>query len=207
MAKLTALVLSSLAAASLTLAASTSEAAPSIYPAHLDWMGGLVTNIVPSDNSWAGASTPCSINWATNVATTKGACFLTLAIRQGDATITSTTMFQWWGSSSPSSPTYHDQIAAGNRFYRLLDAGELVAGDVLSTKYLSQSNVTTGYTMVVSTIESFAILPDGTERFLVEVIDSATDPHGNQDTRYNIDPNVGHDQGVGAGLIFIDADP
>ncbi|AKT42661.1 hypothetical protein [Chondromyces crocatus] len=212
MAKYSGLALSSfVAGALLTFAASTAQAAPGDPPLHLTYMYDLTAALdgVDSANTWINNSDPCAITWAENNATanaaTKGACFYTLALRKADPTLTTSRLNQWFASGSPDSPTYYDHIVAQHRFHNIVDVDHIFSGDVLVAKYTTQQNVTTGYLMVVSDIEFRESLADGTERYLVEVIDSTRDPHGKYDTRWRT--GVPHAQGVGRGLIFLDADP
>ncbi|EYF01989.1 hypothetical protein [Chondromyces apiculatus] len=212
MAKLNGLALSSIVAGALvSLAASTAHAAPITSTVHLDLMFDLAASLYGVDpaegrNNWATPSEACAITWsggsAQPAALTKGACFFTLALRQADPTVTTTKMWQWWGANNPSSPTYYDAVAAGAKFHNLPTVAEIVPGDLLVAKYTTQGGVLTGYNMVVSTIDVFTVLPNGNTRYILEVIDSTRDPHGEQDSRWNIGGDI---QGVGYGLIFLDA--
>ncbi|EYF01930.1 hypothetical protein [Chondromyces apiculatus] len=214
MAKLNGLALSSLVAGALiTLAASSAQAAPVTDTAHLDYMNDLVASLTGVDpaenrNNWASASQACAITWANGSATpsalTKGACFFTLALSAAYPSVTGSQLYTWWGGQSPSSPRYYDLIEAENHFWQVDLVEEILPGDVLSTKYLNRSGVNTGNTMVVADISFYTTLAGGTERYIVTVVDSTNSPHGQQDTRYDLDYPI---SGVGSGLIFLDADP
>lgn len=249
MAKHTGLVLSSAIAATLTLAATAgAQPAPATLwddTHHVFWMYEQAVALYGVDNGswyadpnssemnrWAGTSEPCSITWVdpyswstTPSAVTKGSCFLTLAIRKADPTITSTVMSLsfGWGTSSPSARSYYDFIDQGKKFWNISQVADIGVGDVLATKYGSDG----GYTMVVASIEAASAfdvndtpndLSDDLARIKVQVVDSTTTPHWNQDTRWGLDPRhptvvgnppvtVNQDQGIGYGFLFITVDP
>ncbi|AKT37690.1 hypothetical protein [Chondromyces crocatus] len=215
MAKLNGLALSSLVAGALvSFAATTVEAAPVVPADHEALMSDLVAALVgvdPSENrnNWAAPNESCAITWASRTsvpsALTRGSCFFTLALREAYPNVTPTRLSQWFGSSNPSAAVYYDHIVEENRFWRLFDPAEVLVGDVLAVKYTTSGNVTVGYTLVVKGIEYQQTFSDGTERYVVEVVDSSNDPHGVHDTRYvSGGPHVA---GVGSGFLFLDADP
>lgn len=253
MAKHIGLVLSSVVAGTLTLAATASAQNPP--PAanlgddtnHAFWMYEQAVALYgvdngsyysdpnsPEMNRWAGTlgngnPEPCSITWVDPYnystipsAVTKGSCFLTLAIRKADPTITSSVMSLGfgWATASPSARSYYDFIVAGKKFWNIAAVANIGVGDVLATKFGSDG----GYTMVVVGAEAASPydvndtpndLSDDLARIKVQVVDSTTTPHWNQDTRWGLDPRhptqVGNqtynqDQGIGYGYIFITVD-
>lgn len=195
------LALSSIVTGSLlTLAAAPAMA--SILSTAQD----IADNLTPANNSWG---TPCNISLtAPYTATTNGACFFTLVLQRDDPTITTGTIFTWWGFNNPGSPAYYDAIAAGNHFTEITNVADIQAGDLLAVKYqTSSTSPYTGYLMIVE-YEPELVTGSNT-RYTVGIIDSTQTPHGSTDTRYLADTGANgpeHDKGIGSGDIYIDAD-
>ena len=216
MKKVSSLSLSSLLSVATLMWSATSAAAPVTPDDHLPLMYDLVLDLVGAEpaeerNIWASPSESCQITWPggnnPSSARTKGACFLTLGLVRGHG-LPASIGSAWWGSSSPSSAVYYDAIEAENRFYRVDSAMDALPGDILAVKYGGDGAAVQSYVMVVSQIEFFTTTPAGLDRYILEIVDSTRTVHGMQDTRWQGDPSTinGHVQGVGAGLIFIDAD-
>jgi hypothetical protein len=204
MAKRIGLLSSLVASAVVTLAAPSARA----QTAH-DCVQELLTNITPATNTWGS---PCSITWGDPVtgtgyaANTNGACLYTQCLKRSDPTLTSALLTSWWGSASPSSPVYHDQIVAQNHFTHITDFALAQPGDVLVVKYTA-SGVDTGYSMILGLSEPVGWTEDNSaEIFLAEVYDSTRTPHGYTDTRWYAD-NGSHDWGVGHSYLYVEVDP
>ncbi|AKT38120.1 hypothetical protein [Chondromyces crocatus] len=198
--------LSSLTAAIVLTFSATSQAQPITPTDHLSELEALVNSLTPANNTWGS---PCAIDWIAGTAVTNGACAFTLSLAHAYPTVTSTHRFQWWDSYNPAAQAYYDAIVTETKFWRVTNALDVLPGDIIATKYLMLNGAPTGTIFVIADINYFVILPNGTERYIVAIIDSTSSPHGSSDTRYlavSTSPPVSA-QGVGAGYIFIDVDP
>lgn len=204
MAKRTALILSSVLASTIV----TVAAAPASAQTFRDYAEEIALFTTPADNNWAS---PCAMDWVAYTATTNGMCYFTLSLKKSDPTITNPILTQWWGSTNPASPVLHDIIIQDNpavkHFDHITDFATALAGDLLVTKYQSGQSFT-GYTMMLAVDpEWYATTMEGYDRYLCTVLDSTRTPHGNTDTRWMADAGGAHDWGVGAGEMYVDADP
>jgi len=189
------LALSSLAAASLVSLA----AAPAMAGA-VDSARDLVANITPADNNWGS---PCSVDFTLYTATTNGACFFTLSLRDDDPTISTALLSTWWGSTNPSAGIYYNQIGAGNHWTEITAVADIQEGDLLATSWTNTNGTAGGYVMIVD-VAPAAQVP--ATRYLVSILDATQTPHGPTDSRWQADAGGIHDKGAGAGDIYIDAD-
>jgi hypothetical protein len=84
--------------------------------------------------------------------------------------------------ASPNSATIHDAIEANACGYsRVTDFAQAQAGDVLVIKYLDGGS-NSGHTMLLDSATPAQMLPNGTVRWSVKVIDCSSGVHS-QDTR------------------------
>ena len=186
----------------------TFSAAPALASA-LDSAREIADNVTAANNSWGS---PCSIDFTNHTAATNGACLFTLSLRDDDPTLTSAQISFWWGSTNPSAVVYFNQINAQNHFTKISNVANIQEGDLIAVK----TSATAGYLLLVDVLPSYIgdVVRDNAtySRYFVSVIDSiSSSPHGPTDSRWNADlaadgVTAVHDQGVGSGDIYLDAD-
>ena len=167
----------------------------------------------PSTLSWDGAG---ELH-----ATTVCGGYAGLLLRNTYATVTTTVLRALTGSTSPNSKQWNDAIdgaatysgSAGTfRFVARGSIDDVARGDLLASEYVTAAGAT-GHTMVVEDTwldaPSVATTIPGVplaERWLVQVHDSTSSPHGTSDSRWHADADGTHDQGIGSGYIYLYAD-
>jgi hypothetical protein len=114
------------------------------------------------------------------------------------------TFSSWLGSSSPFSATYHDAIVAGNGFLNITDITQVKVGDLMAIEYLDTTDIT-GHTALVNGLPQ-PVTPTspfvtGTTQYAVPVLDSASSPHGTNDTRVTSPTASG--AGIGSGTMRV----
>ncbi len=118
---------------------------------------------------------------------------------------TSTNFLTWWNVSRPLAQTYHDAIAAKNKFLRRTNISQIVQGDYIAIKYPT-TETNTGHIMMVVLPPvlraSTSPLINGTKQYDVMIIDCSNSGHGSTDTRY-ITATGTFNQGVGRGVFRI----
>jgi hypothetical protein len=170
----------------------------------------------PEANAWGS---PGSINWVSFTGVTMSPSFFTISLLRSDSTITPTLVQSWWGSKSPSSAGYYDQIVQQHHFLRVLNMDDLLPGDVLAIKYLDSANpANSGHVAMLEGCPGPLALPIApvvadTTQYAMNVVDSTSSAHGctintpASDTRWV--PNNpaapcasgGTDMGAGRGVV------
>ena len=84
-------------------------------------------------NLWGS---PSVINWQNFTGTTVAAPFFTLSLLHSDPTIKKSTLTTWWGSQSPNSAIYFDQVIQEQHFVEISNISEIARGDVFVANYL-----------------------------------------------------------------------
>jgi hypothetical protein len=124
---------------------------------------------------------------------------------------TSSSFNTWLGISDPLAKTYHDAIAAQNKFTRRTNINQIVQGDYIAIKY-PEAESNTGHIMMVvsapvlrtptSPIIYWPYSFTATRQYEVTVIDCSNSGHGSTDER-NQSPTY---SGVGKGIFRIYTD-
>ncbi|WP_199789420.1 hypothetical protein [Sorangium cellulosum] len=156
---------------------------------HLEWAEDLVFNLAPDNNEYN--SSPSLITWAgvsgarryTN--RTQCATFLTELLKRSYG-FTTSSLYDWLGSTSPSAAVYHDAIVAEDGFERITSLTHARAGDILTILYPA-SESSTGHVAILRQAprRRSAAMPlvPGTVQFEVSVVDSTSSLHGTSDSR------------------------
>lgn len=118
------------------------------------------------------------------VPTGNGASFFTLAMKTQSG-YTSSDIAQLWGSTSPDSHRYYNQIIAENHFTHITNVALIDAGDVLAIDEVwNESGVRTyaGHTVIVTgpaePITAMSPLVSGTVQYALPIADATSSVHG-----------------------------
>jgi hypothetical protein len=189
----------------------TANPAEAQVAAHLWWEEDLVNYVAAERNAYG--TNPSYVNWAGVNGWTEYAnrslctSFLTLVLQQAYGW-TTRDFRAWFGSTSPTSARYHDIIVAENGFDRIMNVGDIAAGDVIAIRYLTESS-TTGH---VATARGGATPRAATTpviansfQYEVPVVDSSSSGHGPYDTRWLPDGTWRDGAGMGVMRIYADA--
>lgn len=113
---------------------------------------------------------------------------------------------RWFGIRRPTAATYHDAIASGHGFTRVLTVPDLQLGDVIAIKYLTRHD-NTGHIMLVvgqpKRVASSAPSVDGTTQWDIDIIDSSESGHGPTDTRHKRGADGKDHDGLGRGIFRV----
>ena len=120
---------------------------------------------------------------------------------------------RWFGSRRPSARRYYDAIVGQSGFVHLERVTDLRPGDLISVKYLKESE-NTGHIMLVNQRPERAPAPSDASRarsahgesFLISVIDSSESGHGPTDTRHKRGPGGRDHDGIGQGVLRVYVD-
>lgn len=197
-----------------------STAAFAAWPDHVTTAQGYEDAIAAMNNVYGS---PSSVWWDSHgTIHAKAQCggYAALLLRNTYSSVTTRVLTGLTGSSSPSAKQWNDAIDAsatytsGASSFRLSPRASvdvIAPGDILASEYTSGSS--SGHVMIVASITldsmsvSTSIPGEATaERWLVEVHDSTSSPHGSTDTRYHAESSGADDSGIGNGLIYLYAD-
>ncbi|WP_438029147.1 hypothetical protein [Sorangium sp. So ce233] len=122
---------------------------------------------------------------AAGTSVSNGAPFFTLAMKNQSG-YTSTDIAVLWGSTSPSSHIYYDNIVAENYFTHVTNVADIAAGDLLAiNNVVNASGVVTysGHTAIITgpaTQLTTALSPiyASTKQYAVPIADATSSVHG-----------------------------
>ncbi len=184
-------------------------------PAHLTQAIQLVDSLHGvEDNHYGGGKR--HIEWEPGHSSARTVCssFTTLLLEHTYGW-TDKEIRAWVGESNPMASVFHDEIVAKNRFLRIVHVKAIRPGDILAVKYtdhhVSSNGVEdTGHVMIVALrpmlITAQKPVIEGTEQYLVAVIDSSASGHGPRDTRHKPDGTFTGGIGRGEMRLYADAD-
>jgi lysophospholipase L1-like esterase len=113
---------------------------------------------------------------------------------------------KWLGKSRPTADCYHDRIAGETGFTLIAKLQDVRPGDILAVKYLTRKG-DTGHVMLVAgpprKMESKKPLIDGTDQWVISIIDSSESGHGLTDTRHGKGKDGKDHAGLGQGVLRI----
>lgn len=180
-------------------------------PVFLAALRELQENVLPEDNSYKLHT--IDVAWKGVNGASKYICHTTCsglldAVFMHSYGIESKDLKNWFGIYHPRSKEYYNTILDQNGFKKILKAQDILPGDILAIRFLSQSpnaSDATGHVMVVNArpeaIKGIEPLLADTQQWSVEIIDCSRHPHGKTDSRY-----VNHITGIGKGTIRIYTD-
>jgi hypothetical protein len=135
------------------------------------------------DNNVFGS--PASISWGSMTGQTEGASLFTLALEHSDPTITSSVVYSWWSSASPTSYWYYKAVAASNHFTQVGNIANVVPGDLFAIWTSSAATRSGGHSMIVETcpqpidpIAAKGAPAAATQQYIMGVVDSTSTAHG-----------------------------
>jgi hypothetical protein len=116
---------------------------------------------------------------------------------------------RWLEARRPTARRFYDAITAERGFLRVNKVAETRLGDVIAIKYQPGGD-NTGHIMLVAEVprrSEPAVAPriEGTEQWLVTIIDETTSGHGPADTRRGADGK--YRPGLGRGVLRLYAHP
>lgn len=213
------LALASVVACSVIMLGASSASAANMN--HVTAANTFISNAVVNDTDIDDSG--CSINWATYVGHTKGACLFIEVLKHGNnyaADYVSTDIKAMWGSSSPTSAQLYAKISASppvggtapspeTYFRQVTSIGSIQSGDVM---VINSTSSYAGHTMIVrgaASLISTQLNPkwSGTLQWAVPIIDSTDSKHGCNpsypDSRWYGDCNNGYQTGTGAGYGYV----
>lgn len=202
------------------LAAMGALLAPSVAGAQtpeLEWADRLIADLpTPSQNNDYGS--PAVISWAgvdgASVSYNRSKCapFVTRMIKQGRGW-SDDDFRSWFGTSGPDSAQYYDRITAGGAPFSssVTNIAGVRPGDVIAFRYDANGTSGSGHTMLAAgaPVEIAPVRPfvPGTTQYTVEVADSTSSPHGNDDSRrYLVGTSWKEQDGAGKGKIRLYTD-
>lgn len=187
--------------------------------AHLTWANSLLSKTTSSNTSYVGG-TP-NVTWedpnvAGSITQSHTDCsglfgeLLKKAYNISD-------LKSWFGKSRPSAAEVFNTIDAETNFDKIDTVTSIQAGDVIAMKYLDPNPPATGHVMVVASAPTLFQNADGSqpepqpsglnnyEQYLVKVIDSSSNFHGTDDTRYSATTKTAY-KGTGSGFFRLYVD-
>ena len=169
------------------------------------WARSIVAEIAPENNAYG--SHPTYVEWS-DAATGRSArnrsvcsSFASHVLGQSFG-YTADDIDTWFEKRVPQAREYHDTIAGGRGFRRIIHVGAIRPGDIIAIAYPDGSHPT-GHVMIAEgralpRMSTPPIEPN-TWQFELAVIDSANSGHGRSDTRSR--PNGAWTTGVGHGNL------
>ena len=117
---------------------------------------------------------------------------------------------RWFGKDRPKAKHYHDTIAEGKGFSRLMSVAELKTGDLIAIKYLTRTDNTGHIMLVAEAPQRMNATPpfvNGTTQWSAAVIDSSGAGHGPLDTRHKRGVDGRDHDGLGRGVFRLYTNP
>ena len=173
----------------------------------LEWAQILVRNISLADTSYQhkqGVVTWAGVNGASRyVSQTDCSGFINMLLEQTYG-LTTNDFERFFGTKRPLAKTYYDAVISQNKFKQIRLISDVQPGDFIVIKY-PPDNDNSGHIMLVAATPqkypSSSPEIEGTEQWVITVIDSSESGHGTTDTRWQ-DNGTFHD-GLGQGVFRI----
>lgn len=198
----------------------TGQAHAKAPPKHLGWAERLVDTITPAANQYGE---PALVTWkpdnGLDYSTNRTKC--ASLISQLLAKAYGADYVSWMGCKSPIAATYHDTIEVEDGFMLVEGIAAVRPGDIIAIRYLDAGCAdltcgsftgcrSSGHVALVAGLPvprkaTSPIVPN-TLQYEVEIIDSTTDVHGLDDSRYESDALGVDDEGVGRGTMRLYVD-
>jgi hypothetical protein len=176
-------------------------------PTHLQWAELLIKNLLITNTTYRheqGSVTWKGWNGARLYESYTDCSGFVSALLEQAYGLTPDDFEQFFGTRRPLAITYYDAVTRQNHFKQISSIYDVQASDFIIIKY-PPDNDNSGHIMLVADkpnkYPSSKPLINGTEQWIISVVDSSESGHGNTDTRWEGN-GIFHD-GLGQGVFRI----